>query len=1138
MPRSATRLPTTDEQRKAAIRTAVAAARRALSDGLQKALADVGVLADGTRIPPDDLPDPWEAAKVRPAVDATLERWQARGFAPRDAVARYVREASYTWLNRLAAVHALSAHGLIAPLARLEESGRSQLLGSLLEVAPVLQRAREIAEAALWQSVFEELALRVGALFDPLDAHGALFPGSLTLGEATRALSALSDEQWRADDTLGWCYQFFTTKPERAALRAKKGAAFTADDLGPINQFYTPHWIVRYLVDNTLGALWRRMRPDSRIADFCTFLLPATADDTPREPKRVRDIRIIDPACGAMHFGVYAFDVLTKMYDEEGIESPRNVPRLILERNLAGIDIDRRAIQIAALNLYLKAASAYRRLGETAPADLRLNLACTDVAPPVPERAAELRAQIDDPLVRRGFDVALNALQALPAVGSLFDLDRDVRAELARDIKRRDATGGTLTLELPGLLDQIGLDERAEPSVLDALIERARAFAFDAFEHEEPSVTLLASDVALAAKALDLVRGTYDVVLMNPPYGETMPPAAKNYLRDHYPKSSSDLYGAFYELAFTLASGGGAVGALTSKTFLYLESFKHVRKLFIEDGRLVTLADGGDKILDESSVDVAAVVGFAERPRAGAEALVFRLLREPEREVALAAATARVRGNSGDLTEYTYRPKLTNLRKLPTQTLAYWAPIAVLSAYDRYPALEPIYGIVRQGLATGDNDRFVRYHWEVPSENIGRNNRWVPFTKGGDYSPFYEPLARVIDWADDGADVVAFSGSVIRNRQYYFREGLTYPNVADRFHARLLAEPAIFSHGGPIIVGDYDLALLGYLNSKVAQALLMAQSPTRNFEVGQLQRLCVPPLKGMLGEALTAIARSAVDACARFAAGDEVDRRFTEPWMHTVAESELLAAARAAVNERKAFCQVRETSQKRATEFVSAEMGFTSEDWAQIDHAFGPEIGEEKSLRIRGFRSVEIQDPLVAADEQLRRYLSGMVRRMLQTEPILRRESCLSRVQHLIEKRFSVGRPMEAATELLGTSVAHWLDREFHRYHLQLYEKRPRIVRISAVRDRIVFFIDALGVSRDDLRAMIATELVPEAQRARADVAAGTRGATRAIAEEILDDVEHLREHFERILDRWGEGADDIRPRIELLRPLAPYLPQ
>ncbi len=643
---------TSEEQRKAAIRTAVSDARRALSFGIGEALARLGVFADGKRVPLSALPAPWLAAAVRPAVDAAIDRWLSQGYSPAGAVEHYVREASYTWLNRLSAVRALSARGLMEPVLSLDPSGsRTHGMALACEVSSVLQQAGEIAEAALWRSVFEELAQRLGTLFDPNDPHTAVYPGSAAIVETAKALDQLSDAQWREDDTLGWFYQFFTTKAERALLRKKKGPSFTADDLGPINQFYTPGWVVRFLVDNTLGALWRRMSPETRIGEFCTMLLPATADDTPRERKRVRDLRIIDPACGAMHFGVYAFDVLLQLYEEEGIESSRDIPRLILERNLVGIDIDRRAIQIAALNLYLKAARAYEAVGERPPRDLRMNLVSADGVAPSPERSKHLRDRITDPLVLRGFDAALMSLRSLHAVGSLIDVAADVRAELHRNVSQ--AIPGGLSL-FPGLLAQVEMPaEKAQ--VLDAVVGQAVALASEALERSEPADALAAEDVALGAKVLDFVGQRYDVVVMNPPYGELMPPATKQYLHQRYPQSKQDIYGAFFELAFRLADGGGAIGALTSKTYLYLDTFRHIRKLLLETGRLAALADGGDKILDESDVDVAAVIAFADPPLATASAFVARLLREPDRQAALEAAIAMSR-HASDPPPYIYQP--------------------------------------------------------------------------------------------------------------------------------------------------------------------------------------------------------------------------------------------------------------------------------------------------------------------------------------------------------------------------------------------------------------------------------------------------------------------------------------------------
>jgi hypothetical protein len=1119
-----------DEHRKSAIRSAVADARRALGAGIEQALGSVGIFSDGTRVPLDQLPDRWKAARLRPSADAALDRWLAQDYTPPEAVAHFVREASYTWLNRLAAIRALAARGQIVTLAALDDTGtRSQAYATLVTVAAAIATDREAAEAAVWRSIFEELAERLGALFDPLDPHGAIFPGSAALGAAITSLSKLTAEQWRADDTLGWFYQFFTTKTERQALRKKKGPAFTADDLGPINQFFTPRWIVRFLVDNALGGLWRRMHPQSQVADYCTMLVPPTDDDTPLLPKRVRELRIIDPACGTMHFGLYCFDVLVRLYREEGIEKPAVIPTLILEHNLVGVDIDRRAIQIAALGLYLKAAAYYEEVGQAIPSGMRFGLACADVAPPEPKRIAALRERISDPLVRRGFDVALHSLKSLHAIGSLIDVESDIRSELNRVVAGAQP-GPSL---FPSLLGQIEVDEARPQQVLDAVVERACAFAREAYVNDDPAGTLVATDLALAARVLEIVGRRYDVVLMNPPYGETMPPECKNYLALRYPASKSNLYGAFFELAFRLAEGG-AVGALTDKAFLYLDSFRHLRTLFLHSGRMSVLVDGGDKILDESNVDVAATVAIAEPATEHSVATVIRLLREPDRERALGDAISRLRSVPDDPAKYVYRTTLAALAKLPTETLAYWAPPAVLNAYATLPPLEPAYGVVRVGLQTGDDERFLRYWWEVPDATIGQGKRWVPFAKGGDTSPYYESLLRVVDWSDDGTAIVASAGAFLRNRPYYFRAGLTYPNTCAQFHARLLETGAIFSHKGPGIF-DCDNSLLGFLNTKVAQVLLAAQSPTRQFEVGQLSRLPVPLLERDLREKLADIAAIAVQAGESFAGGDEVDRRFRDAWLAVCDARSFTTAAQDAAKMRHDFLQAIRLSRDQSTELVSEKMGFTDADWRQVAETFGDEIGEEKGMRGREFRSEPTLDPLLHADEHARRYFSSLMLLALASRPIVARERCLDSVEQAFLKRFpGSGNPDEAA-RLLGMSVRAWLDREFHFYHYQLRRKRPRIVRLAGPRNRVVLFVDPLEATTNAIRSALAETLGPLAQRARADLAESSF-SKRDEAEETLEDTTRITSHFESVLSRWDESPDDIRPRIALLRPLCPYV--
>ena len=238
-----------------------------------------------------------------------------------------------------------------------------------------------------------------------------------------------------------------------------------------------------------------------------------------------------------------------------------------------------------------------------------------------------------------------------------------------------------------------------------------------------------------------------------------MPPATKQYLHQRYPRSKSDIYGAFFELAFRLAEGGGAIGALTSKTFLYLDSFKHVRDFFLCSGRLSALIDSGTGVLFESFVPVGASVAWSSRARLDSRSTVFRMVHSQRPEIDTETLVADVRSNPMAEHDFLYRPVLADLRKLPTQTIAYWAPPALLAAYEHYPALDPTYGDVRHGLTTGDDERFLRYWWEVPKDAIGPSKRWALFANGGDYLPFYDGLMRVINWENNGEEIRKFSSS-------------------------------------------------------------------------------------------------------------------------------------------------------------------------------------------------------------------------------------------------------------------------------------------------------------------------------------------------------------------------------------------
>jgi hypothetical protein len=1133
-----------DELRKTQIRTVTQRARKALEAGIFGALRTHGIFENGKCVPSGDLPDHWMAASDRPALDAAIARWERQSQTPTEAVARFAREACYTWLNRLAAVRMLESRRLIAkPIARLDpKSNLPAVVQQVAELSPVLLRASEIAEAALWQAVFAELSSSIGALFDPNDPHGRIFPGSAAIANALSALGELDDSVWREDDTLGWLYQFFTTKDERAVLRKKKGASFTVDDLAVINQFYTPNWVVRFLVDNTLGGLWRRMHPESKITEFCTLLLPPNEAEPPYESKRVRELRILDPACGAMHFGVYAFDVLRWMYQEEGLERDADIPRLIVEKNLAGIDIDRRAIQISALNLYMKAAEALRAMGEDLPRNLCFWLGCADAPKPSEAAVKRLQAGIDDLELQQAFTATIASLDNLHAAGSLFDVEADVCVELSNRCAKTKVKVADEGLALPGLLMQLGGSEASGGTRIESLATWARMLAERAFRVDDVTEGLAAEDALLGARVLQLICQRYDVVLMNPPYGATMPSATKAYLKRRYPKSKSDLYGAFFELAFRVVREGGMVGALTSKTYLYLDSFRHVRSHLLDSGMLTTLIDAGHDLLFESTVDTAAMIAIASHPAKNARATILRIIREADREEVISRIVHSLRSNSNFKHDILYHPSLADLRKLPTQTLAYWVPPAVVLAYTTYPFLEPTYGKVRVGLQTGKDERFLRYWWEVPEECIGQGKRWVAFAKGGDYSPYYESLLHVVDWKNDGQKIKSSSSSRPQNQEFYFRKGLTFPRTADRFHTRYFPAGAIFADSGPCIFGNYTDALAGFLNTKIAQVLLMAQSSNRHFEVGQMQRLCVPPLNSELGRKLSDIAKEAYVRAEEWASENELDKRFKFSGIqYTEKNKSKFSLGVYLVDKAKQhseFILKRQALTDFATEAVGTSMHFTAADFEEITRTFGSDIGVDDNARIRGQRSRKSIDPLSEPSEHARRFVSGYLRNLMATRHIATLEQVVVAIEADITKRFGVG-AMDELESYLKKPLPHWLRDDYAKYHFTLYSSRPRILRLTAKHANFIGFVDALRVRADDLRRFRLDVIEPSERAAKAVLAGGNTTLTkRRAVEDQLEDFQTFTNFIASVLTDWKDDVDDVRPRVEIFRKLATYLPR
>jgi hypothetical protein len=560
----------------------------------------------------------------------TLAHYCASGdMNARQGLDRIVREQAFTVLNRLAALRMAEARGLL-----VESVGNGfQAKGFQLYARLAGTGLGETGDAyrCYLFSVFDELSRDLPGLFDRFSPQGRLFPREAAL---LQALNLINDADiaplWSEDETIGWIYQYFNSKEERKAMRDASQAPRNSRELAVRNQFFTPRYVVEFLVDNTLGRLWFNATGGATgLRDRCQYLLvkPGEAPRVATKPRDPRTLKLLDPACGSMHFGLYAFDVFAEIYREawaweqqhgpgsldvstnpdttfrplsQTYESEaaflRDVPRLIIEHNIYGVDIDPRAAQIASLALWSRAQRAWQ--SEGVKAKDRPLIGRGHVVPAIaPPAERELRQQLSANLDKRDaelFEKTLQLLKGLPEMGVLLQVEREL-PNLVRQVYVGKGTGLFAQQERETW-------QQAEARLFVALSEFAHA-ANSTFQGR-----LFAQDALQGLRLIDLCREKFDVVVMNPPFG-ALAANTKDLLVKAYRLSNSDLMSIMVERGLELLRVGGRIGAITSRACFYLSSFQKWREqVVLGIAKPEVMADLGHGVMDDAMVEAAAYV--------------------------------------------------------------------------------------------------------------------------------------------------------------------------------------------------------------------------------------------------------------------------------------------------------------------------------------------------------------------------------------------------------------------------------------------------------------------------------------------------------------------------------------------------
>jgi hypothetical protein len=730
---------------------------------------------------------------------------------------RIVREQAFTVLNRLAALRMAEARGfLLESIAKAHSSKGFQLYRQLSGTA---HGETGDAYRNYLFSLFDEFSLDLAVLFDRHSAQGRLFPRESALLELLGEINHVDIEHlWAEDETIGWIYQYFNSQEERKKMRAESQAPRNSRELAVRNQFFTPRYVVEFLTDNTLGRIWYEMtQGNTGLVDSCRYLVRRPTEiflkqgeDAPeteqnekalsqqellqqpvyiphRQLKDPRTIRMLDPACGSMHFGLYAFDLFERIYleawqleqqlgaaaftREDGLTSlqetyasldafKQQIPKLIIEHNIHGVDIDPRAVQIAGLSLWQRAQRAWYKQGikpQQRPTIVKSNIVCAEPMPGEKALLQEFTSKLNPPVLGQLLEVIFDKMQLAGEAGTLLKIEEEIQTAIheAREqwLKQSGSRGTsdlfqaeldaaipqtTLGFDLRGINDESFWDD-AEQRILQALSDYA-----EQAEATADQKRLFAEDAAKGFAFIDLCRKRFDVVLMNPPFGRGSS-KCDYYLKPNYPFGYIDLYTSFIDRGTHMTKHcRGFVGAITSKTYFMLSSFEKWRVSSVLSNCPISLClDLGSGVLDSAMVETAAVILSGEGSVVQPSVSILDLRSETNKSEAFSKKI-------NDSNNFVVRT-LEYFRRIPNSPIVYDLSDEQSDMFHTSKRLSD-YCEVRGGNATSDDFRFIRCYWEIPNENIYPNGKrnWRYLSKGGEFSIAYADIHLVLDWTQDG----------------------------------------------------------------------------------------------------------------------------------------------------------------------------------------------------------------------------------------------------------------------------------------------------------------------------------------------------------------------------------------------------
>ncbi|MDT8855145.1 BREX-1 system adenine-specific DNA-methyltransferase PglX [Paracoccaceae bacterium Fryx2] len=734
-----------------------------------------------------------------------------------------IEQVAYTWFNRFTALRFMDANGYTNPRVVSPADGATRpeilseaLAGNLPDGAPdaiaALLSGRTPSndpQAEAYRLLLVHACNQwhgpMPFLFEQIDDFTELLMPEDLLSQTSilaELRKVMTEGACRDVEIIGWLYQFYISeKKDQVFAGLKKNIKITAENIPAATQLFTPHWIVRYLVENSLGRLWLLNRPASTLASRMDYYIaPVEAETDFLRIARPEEIRICDPACGSGHMLTYAFDLLYAIYEEEGYEAD-TIPALILTHNLTGVEIDDRAGALAAFALVMKAAAKlgrrrFLRMGVTPDICVLQNVSFT------PAEMQDVAAVVGRDLFTGELRETLGQFEQAKNFGSLIVPKLRDPAEALRVIAARDFAGDLLLRDV-----------------------QARV------------VAVLSMAEALSSK--------YHVVVANPPYmgGKGMNGKLQEFAKRAYPESRFDLFSAFIERGYIIGSKHSYVAMVTMESWMFLSSFETMRFKMLSESTMNTMLHM--PYLGKGGTSMG--ISF------GTVAFVSRKFVEPEFKGSFFCLRYFESDKNGvpiefpPINERTSSACAKDLSVIPGNPFAYWVNDATTSAFQR--KLIRDYGDTRRGLQTGDKERFVRLWHEASADRINFNansrgeylaskKKWGRLNSGGPFRKWYGNFDSIINWKNNGSEIKSFPRSIVASEHLYFQEAICWgkvTSISDTFRMHpsgiVPGDLSSFYFGAPIGVS------LSYLNTKVSQYFKAFINPTLANNVGDLARV-------------------------------------------------------------------------------------------------------------------------------------------------------------------------------------------------------------------------------------------------------------------------------------------------------------